>query len=379
MSAKTTTNKPKILLVEDESFIRHEIAEALQHEQYSVLTAGDGQQGLSLAHREIPDLIISDIMMPNLDGYGFLMALREDSATANIPFIFLTAKSEYADMRKGMTYGADDYLVKPFDILELLGAIRIRLQKKNEAAEAVSKEMEALRHSVVTALPHELRTPLTGIMGYVNFIVGDFESLHPEQVYRMLQGVQRATNRLYRLIQNYLLFTQLDIVGMDDARRALILEYRDLQPTNVLESIPPLLIERAESYNRQADLKSAIAPARLRLLSEDFTKIMDEVVDNAFKFSPEGTAVTIVGEANSASGIYTIKVTDLGRGMRSDQVRSIGAMIQFDRKRHEQQGAGLGLAIVRRLIELYGGEIQIKSEVQKGCTVILNFPMLGDS
>lgn len=237
--------------------------------------------------------------------------------------------------------------------------------------------MEALRHSVVTALPHELRTPLTGIMGYVNFIVGDFDSLRPEQVYQMLQGVQRATNRLYRLIQNYLLFTQLEIVGMDEVRRALLFQYRDLQPTNVIEASQSVLAERAENYHRQADVKSSLAPAKLRLLSEDFTKILDEVLDNALKFSPEGTTVSVIGQADSQSGIYTIKVTDNGRGMRPDQVRAIGAMMQFDRKRHEQQGAGLGLAIVRRLIELYGGNIQIESDVQHGCTVILSFPMLG--
>ncbi|GAB4547419.1 MAG: response regulator [Anaerolineae bacterium] len=377
MSANAFASKQKILLVEDEAFLSHEIAEALQYENYLVLTAEDGRQGLEIARREMPDLIISDIMMPNLDGYGFLMALREDTVTARIPFIFLTAKSEYADMRKGMAFGADDYLVKPFDILELLTAIRTRLQKRNEAAEAATKEMEALRHSVVTALPHELRTPLTGIMGYVNFIVGDFDSLRPEQVYQMLQGVQRATNRLYRLIQNYLLFTQLEIVGMDEVRRALLFQYRDLQPTNVIEASQSVLAERAENYHRQADVKSSLAPAKLRLLSEDFTKILDEVLDNALKFSPEGTTVSVIGQADSQSGIYTIKVTDNGRGMRPDQVRAIGAMMQFDRKRHEQQGAGLGLAIVRRLIELYGGNIQIESDVQHGCTVILSFPMLG--
>lgn len=120
MSANAFASKQKILLVEDEAFLSHEIAEALQYENYLVLTAEDGRQGLEIARREMPDLIISDIMMPNLDGYGFLMALREDTVTARIPFIFLTAKSEYADMRKGMAFGADDYLVKPFDILELL-------------------------------------------------------------------------------------------------------------------------------------------------------------------------------------------------------------------------------------------------------------------
>jgi DNA-binding response OmpR family regulator len=119
----------KILVIEDNSEVRENIAEILELSNYEVFTAEDGKQGVELALREIPDLIVCDIMMPVLDGYGVLHLLSKHIETYGIPFIFLTAKSEKADVRKGMEMGADDYLTKPFDGIELLNAIEIRLRK----------------------------------------------------------------------------------------------------------------------------------------------------------------------------------------------------------------------------------------------------------
>jgi len=120
-----------ILIIEDNNEVRENTAEIIELANYKVLTAENGKTGAELAKANKPDLIICDIMMPELDGYGVLHILSKDPATATIPFIFLTAKSEKDDFRKGMKLGADDYLTKPFDDLELLNAIETRL-KKNE-------------------------------------------------------------------------------------------------------------------------------------------------------------------------------------------------------------------------------------------------------
>lgn len=122
-----------ILIIEDNEEVRENTAEILELSDYKVLTAENGKIGVSLAKKELPDLIICDVMMPELDGYGVLHILGKDPSTSNIPFIFLTAKAEKDDFRKGMNLGADDYLTKPFDDLELLDAIEIRLKKKQQA------------------------------------------------------------------------------------------------------------------------------------------------------------------------------------------------------------------------------------------------------
>src|SRR5688500_7650259 len=125
-------NKPKktVLLIEDNQDIRESTAEVLVLADYTVYTAENGKKGIELAQVHSPDIILCDIMMPEMDGYSVLYLLRKNEKTADIPFIFLTAKAERADMRKGMEMGADDYLTKPFDDMELLHAIESRLLKR---------------------------------------------------------------------------------------------------------------------------------------------------------------------------------------------------------------------------------------------------------
>jgi CRP/FNR family transcriptional regulator, polysaccharide utilization system transcription regulator len=141
----------KILLIEDNTEIRENIAEILSLANYEIVEAENGKVGVDLARKEAPNLIICDIMMPQLDGYGVLHLLSKHPATSAIPFIFLTAKSEKDDFRKGMNLGADDYLVKPFDDLELLDAVEMRL-KKNEILKAdFKKSAEGLQEFIQEA------------------------------------------------------------------------------------------------------------------------------------------------------------------------------------------------------------------------------------
>ncbi len=128
----------KILLIEDNEAMRENTAEMLELAHYEVVTAENGKVGVELAKREAPDLIICDIMMPELDGYGVLYYLSKDPVTASIPFIFLSAKAEASDVRKGMNMGADDYLTKPFEEMDLLSAVEGRLRR----SEALQKDYQ---------------------------------------------------------------------------------------------------------------------------------------------------------------------------------------------------------------------------------------------
>jgi CRP-like cAMP-binding protein len=133
-----------ILLIEDNKDVRENTAEILELAHYKVVQAENGKTGVELAQKNLPDLIICDIMMPVLDGYGVIHLLNKSQETASIPFIFLTAKSERLDFRKGMEMGADDYISKPFDDIELLNAVESRL-KKNEILKAeFSKDVNGL-------------------------------------------------------------------------------------------------------------------------------------------------------------------------------------------------------------------------------------------
>ncbi|MFZ4101739.1 MAG: response regulator [Sphingobacterium thalpophilum] len=137
--------KKKILIIEDNKDIRESSVEILVLAGYDVLEADNGKIGVELAQQHLPDMILCDIMMPELDGYGVLYLLSKNRETSNIPFIFLTAKAERADMRKGMEMGADDYLTKPFDDMELLNTIESRFHKKDKIEAFYSKSFESLQ------------------------------------------------------------------------------------------------------------------------------------------------------------------------------------------------------------------------------------------
>lgn len=133
-----------ILIIEDNNDVRENTAEILELANYKVLQAENGKMGVELAQRQKPDLIICDIMMPVLDGYGVIHLLNKNPETASIPFIFLTAKSERNDFRKGMEMGADDYISKPFDDIELLNAVESRLKKSQMLKAEFSKNVDGL-------------------------------------------------------------------------------------------------------------------------------------------------------------------------------------------------------------------------------------------
>ncbi|UOE46269.1 response regulator [Mucilaginibacter sp. SMC90] len=134
----------KILIIEDNNDIRENVVEILELAGYNVFEANNGRTGVDLAVKNIPDVILCDIMMPELDGYGVLYMLNKNPVTAAIPFIFLTAKAERVDLRKGMEMGADDYLTKPFDDMELLSAIESRLKKKEIQQVFYSRSLDNL-------------------------------------------------------------------------------------------------------------------------------------------------------------------------------------------------------------------------------------------
>ncbi len=138
----------KILIIEDNNHIRENVVEILGLAGYTVFEADNGKTGIELAVNNLPDVILCDIMMPELDGYGVLFMLNKNPETAAIPFIFLTAKAERIDQRKGMEMGADDYLTKPFDDIELLNAIESRLRKKTAQQSFYSQSLENLNSIV---------------------------------------------------------------------------------------------------------------------------------------------------------------------------------------------------------------------------------------
>jgi len=362
----------KVLVIDDTQDIRFIISETLNMFGFHTLTAEDGVSGISMAQENLPDLIICDINMPNLDGYGTLKAMREHEATAGIPFIFLSGATDKSDMRRGMELGADDYLTKPFTHKELMAAVNTRLEKQAEVQRQSDKRLNELRGNITLALPHELRTPLNGIMGLASLMMDDYATMPPEEVLESSKFIHDSAMRLHRLIENFLVFSQIELMASESKTIDIS---GAIQPVLANELVPDIARKTAARFKREGDLQLKIEAASLLVPQENFIKIAEELIDNAFKFSEPGQAVKIAIEV--AEGRCQFVVTDKGRGLTAEQISRIGPHIQFNRQTFEQQGAGLGLFIAQRLTELLGGRFHIDSKADQGTTVRVSFAMPG--
>jgi two-component system, sensor histidine kinase and response regulator len=361
----------KVLIVDDTPDIRMIISESLKIYGFDTLTAPDGLNGIRIAKEHLPDLIICDINMPHLDGYGTLTALRESETTAAIPFIFLTGATDRNDMRRGMDLGADDYLTKPFTHAELMAAVNARLEKKDEAQRRSEKKLDELRGNITLALPHELRTPLNGIIGLASIMIEDYATMPPEEVLESARYINDSAMRLHRLIENFLVYSQISLMASESKR----IETAGQPPVAVEALLPELIRSVAARFKRADDLEMNLEPARLSVPEENLKKIAEELTDNAFKFSNAGQRVIVTGQA--ANHTYQLTVKDHGRGIAPENISKIGPHMQFDRKIYEQQGSGLGLIISKRLTELLGGKFSIESKPGVETTVKVSFAIPG--
>lgn len=364
---------PKILVIEDVYALRSDMVEMLRIEGFDVAGAENGVVGLEMAQTFLPDLVLCDIMMPVLDGYGVLYGMRAEQRLRAVPFIFLTAKSDRTDVRHGMGLGADDYLTKPVANEELLTAIRARLDKRLSIDEMAESKLTQLRQSITTALPHELRTPLNTIIGFSDMLIMEAPQLTPTQVLEWAGHINTSAQRLHRLVENYLTYVRIQSLLADQKRLAAI---RSQVTGNPHINVEHQAIYSAQRFSREADLALQHGtPVPILMGEHDLNKVMDEVLDNAFKFSAPGTQILLQTGLEMLDGreYFTIRLTDHGRGMTPEQIRGVGAYMQFDRLLYEQQGSGLGLAIARGLTEMYDGTIQIDSEPGTYMTVTLAY------
>lgn len=346
----------KILVIEDEFEIRKDILKTLSLSDYQTYSAGDGASGLELAKKFKPDLIISDIMMPKLDGFSVLRELQKLPETSTIPFLFLSAKSERSIIREGMNLGADDFITKPYDINDLLEAIQLRLKKHEELDEIHTKKLELLSDSIHRSIPHEVRTPISLILGYSDYLMKKFDKLCTEETKEMISNIYEAGKRLNKLLDNQLLYIKLlDILS----KKEEIVKYRQRKTFFAEYLIKDLIFYLDETNSRMSDFRVSLRDATLKISEEYFIKMIKEVIDNALKFSETGSAIDVKSRISGSNYYLTFRNT--GRGMTEEEIKTIGAYMQFERNVYEQQGSGLGLAIVQKILELHEGSLEIKS------------------
>lgn len=353
---------PTILVIDDDKITRRLIVKSLSKD-FNIIEAQDGLSGVQMALQQSPELVICDITMPDIDGYAVLEALRDNETTATTAFIFLSGLADPADVRYGMNLGADDYLTKPFSINELRQAVDARLRKRALQEAVLKKTVDEMRQNLAMALPHELRTAVMVLEGYIYLMFEESSEVNTERN-KILEGMSAYTARLHDLSEKFLWFSKAQMLKSDQNGQCL-------RPAEIIRYV---CAEKATHYHRIADLDVQAGSGDAAINDEYLGRILQEVVDNAFKFSPEGSRVTIKGSVEN--NCYVIVVMDRGRGMTEEQISKIGAFMQFEREYFEQKGTGLGLTIARRLAEAVGGRLTIRSVYGEQTTVTIQLPLL---
>lgn len=356
----------KILVIEDEKALLEEVGEILTFEGYDVLLAENGKEGVDIALNHSPDLILCDIMMPVMDGKRVIYELKAAEKTTMIPFVFMSALAERQSVRDGMVMGADDYLTKPFTHKDLLETINTQFKKLEIHQKTTNKAIDSLCDRIITVLPDELRSPLSSIIGAGGLLNDISDILTPHDISRLGGEILNAGNRLYRLIENYLIYVQLEINKHS--------KYGVTDQSEVKSLIKETATLLGGLYQRKDDIDITIdSVADIAIADNFFRKIMLEVIDNALKFSSVNSSVFIlVGVENEN---LCVKVSDQGRGIQLEQISQINAFTKLSDNHQAESGAGLGLYITNRMLSLSGGHLEIKSQPGNGTEVSMLFPL----
>ena len=354
----------KILVIDDDESLRRTIEAALKHFGYEVSVADNGEDGVRRAREWMPDLILCDVNMPGMDGKAVLQVLRGDLQLANRQVILMTGNQAQNLVREGMNSGADDYLSKPFELNQLRTCVEARLRRAQ-----ISQRLEdgmLRRHADLfgTTLPHEFMTPLNGILGFAEILKEDIGKIAPEEARQMLADIESCARRLHRTLLNYIMLVTMES-DSDKSDPGL------LSPDRGIPIINAVAQDAAQKAHRRQDLTLDLDPVSILCRDDDLRVIVDHLVGNAFGFSAPGSPITVSFKLDQ--DCPTLIVRDQGRGLNAEQIDQIGMFMQFDRKRFEQQGLGIGLALVKRLLQRNRGRFAFESSPGRGTTVRIAF------
>ncbi len=367
--------KATILVVEDDKHLMEGIRDILEINDYHVLTANHGKAGLEIlaSQAALPDLIVSDIMMPYMNGYEFFEAVRAQNAWVTIPFIFLTAKGERDDIYRGKRMGAEDYVVKPFSADDLLVAVSAKLDRKRQLDAAAQGGIAEIKQNILTILNHEMRTPLTYVVAYADMLKREGTDLALDDMRSFLREINAGANRLRRLVESFILLVELET---GEAATAFAIRSQPLRDfSQVLQDVRTKFADIAAESDVRLELEAPDELPPVLADQEYLSSAVECLVDNAIKFTERpGCAVTVRITPGSAGGVE-IAVTDQGRGIPAHEIEHIfESFYQIDRQKYEDQGAGSGLAIVKAVARLHHGTIDVVSAPGEGSTFTIKLP-----
>jgi two-component system sensor histidine kinase/response regulator len=363
------TARPLIQVVEDDPHLNMALSETLRSYDFAVESFANGVEALAWLQNHRPDVILCDILMPEMDGYTLLRHTRATPELRMLPFIFLTARTSMADQRLAREIGVEDYLTKPIDSESLVIAIKNVLRRQQRMQEAMNRQMDELRNRIVTVLQHEFRTPLTFVLGYAEYLLEAIETGYDrEELHKSVSAILDGGQRLQRLIESFLLLAELQNHKLKSE------ELRDLNPYLLWHSVVYALDPASIAPNLQIEVgeetEDVVINGNAALLEEALRRLLD----NAIKYSrPDSQRIQLL--VQSKPPYVGLQIIDDGVGMTAEQVKALAKPFeQLNRENRTEPGAGLSLALVRHIAVLHGGNLQIDSVPGKGSTFTIWLP-----
>lgn len=378
-----------VLVVDDEPRNLEVLTHILGTQGFQIFTAEDGEEGLEKARAELPDVILLDVVMPQMDGFEVCRHLKADPATLYIPVALITALRGVRERTRGAEAGADEFISKPFDSIELITRVKslARIKRlydqlrstnhelEQRVAERTAelqralrdlRELDRLKSEFIANVSHELRTPLLHVKGTVTLLAdGALGALTPEQTHG-LQVAETAAEQLERVVE--------DVIDFNEVHGRPL----DLEPvavSEVCQSAIQTILPRAQRRNIVVRL---VVPAELPPVRADavaLTRILRHLLDNAVKFSPTDGLVQVLAERRGDK--IRLAVQDHGPGILPDERERIFMLFyQSDGSSTRRAGGmGLGLALVRKLLAAHGTVIELDTELGHGSTFYFELPL----
>ena len=368
LKSQISNPKSQILLVDDNADMRDYLKRLLS-QRWQVETAANGALALNLIQQQLPDLVLSDVMMPEMDGFQLLEALRTDPATKSLPIILLSARAGEEATIEGLEAGADDYLIKPFSARELVARVETQLQMSRLRSE---QSANRLKNEFLMTVTHELQAPLAAILTWARLL--QTKPFDQTKMARALATIERNATVEAKLVKDL-----LDISSILSGKVQLQLQRVNLVTltkevvTTLRETTGAKQIQLALDIPDGVEISVLGNPDRLQ-------QIIAHLLDNAIKFTHSGGRVDI--RLEHLGSVAQITVTDTGIGIAPEFLPSV-----FDRfsqaevpSCHSPGGVGIGLAIARHLVQLHKGTIEVASDGEgRGATFTILLPLVASA
>ena len=372
LEGKINRSDYKILIVDDVVSNVLLLKILLTNEKFQVCTANNGTTCIEMARKEHPDLILLDVMMPDMNGFDTATVLKKEEGTKDIPIIFLTALNTPQDLVHGFQVGASDFLTKPFNKEELVMRVtqQISLVAAKRIIEKQNQELRATltnRDKMYSVIAHDLRSPMASIRMVLNLVVASAspETVGPE-LYTLLDQANRESEEVHDLLDNLLKWTK------SQTGRLTVVK-QDLDLNDIIPGVVEIFDAIAYTKRIKLDLKKTDAPLVVNADNDMLKTVVRNFLSNAIKFSPEDSSIEIIMAPEG--DMAKVSVRDHGVGIAADRIENIFHKGETTYGTGGEEGSGLGLQLCQDFARKNGGDCTVESVEGEGSTFSVLIPL----